>query len=144
MNTFEKIKKSWWVLFPLTFIFPGFGFIYIGLKASNKNWIIEGITYEIPWLFYFIACSMFPARIMVLYYIWLLLLAAFIALVRSIMVALKLIEVYEKNDTPQISATTVSSGSTTNANNKDNDSKWANCCGCLILIFIIFAIISIL
>ncbi|WP_405304070.1 hypothetical protein [Methanobrevibacter sp.] len=114
------------------------------MKASNKNWIIEGITYEMPWLFYFIACSMFPAEIMVRYYIWLLLLAAFIALVRSIMVALKLIEVYEKNNVPRVTATTTSGGSTTAENKKGSDSNWSNCCGCLIAIFIIFAIISIL
>ena len=138
MNTFEKIKESWWVLFPFTLIFPGFGFVYIGLKASNKNWIIEGITYEMPWLFYFIASAIFPSKVMVRYYIVLILLAAFIALIRSIMVAIKLIGVYEKNNTPQISTTADST------KGKDKDSNWPACCGCLIVIFIIFAIISIL
>ena len=47
MNTTDKIKKSWWVLFPFTFIFPGVGFIYIGMKFDNKKWILEGITYEV-------------------------------------------------------------------------------------------------
>lgn len=144
MNTFEKIKKSWWVLFPFTLIFPGFGFIYIGLKASNKNWIIEGITYEMPWLFYFIACSMFPAKVMVTYYIWLILLAAFIALVRSIMVAVKLIDVYEMNNVPKISTSTSSGTSTTASSKKDSDSNWPACCACIFLIFVIFAIISAL
>lgn len=144
MDTFEKIKKSWWVLFPFTLIFPGFGFIYIGMKASNKNWIIEGITYEMPWLFYFIACSMFPAKVMVTYYIWLILLAAFIALVRSIMVAVKLIDVYEMNNVPKISTSTSSGTSTTASNKKDSDSNWPACCACIFLIFVIFAIISAL
>ena len=143
MNIFEKIKKSWWVLFPFTFLFPGFGFIYIGLKASNKNWIIEGITYQIPWLFYLIASAMFTSGVMLPYYIWLLILAVFIALIRSIMVALKLMEVYEKNDVPQMSATT-SGNSAASSNIKDNDSNWPACCACLVFIFIIFAIISIL
>lgn len=144
MDTFEKIKKSWWVLFPFTLIFPGFGFIYIGMKASNKNWIIEGITYEMPWLFYFIACSMFPAKVMVTYYIWLILLAAFIALVRSIMVAVKLIDVYEMNNVPKISTSTSSGTSTTASSKKDSDSNWPACCACIFLIFVIFAIISAL
>ena len=148
MNTFEKIKKSWWVLFPFTFLFPGVGFIYIGIKASNRNWIIEGITYQMPWVFYLIASAMFSSKVMVEYYGWLLILAVLIALVRSIMVAIKLMGVYEKNDVKRISATTYSTpnsgGSTATSNKKDNDSKWPACCACLILIFIIFAIVSIL
>ena len=93
MDTFEKIKKSWWVLFPFTLIFSGFGFIYVGYKSSNKNWIFEGIAYEMPWLFYFISCALYSAEIMVGYYIWIILLAAAIALIRSIIVAVKLLDV---------------------------------------------------
>ena len=149
MNTSEKIKKSWWVLFPFTFLFPGFGFIYIGFKSSNKNWIIEGIAYQMPWLFYFIAVAMFSPDEMAMYYVWLLVLTVAIALIRSIIVAVKLIEVYDKNDTPKVTATTYStpnSGSSTagTSNKKNNDSNWPACCACLFLIFVIFAIISIL
>ena len=148
MDTFDKIKKSWWVLFPFTFLFPGVGFIYIGLKSSNKNWIIEGIAYQMPWLFYYIASAMFSFDEMAPYYVWLMILAVFIALIRSIIVALKLIEVYEKNDVPRVSATTYSTpnsgGSTASSNTGDKDSNWPGCCGCLILIFIIFAIASII
>ena len=62
MNTLEKIKRSWWVLFPFTVAFPGFGFIYIGMKSSNNNWILEGITYELPFFFYILASAAFPSK----------------------------------------------------------------------------------
>lgn len=146
METFEKIKKSWWVIFPFTLFLPGLGFIYIGMKSSNRNWIIEGITYQLPFFFYLLASAIYPSEIMIVYYIWLILLAAFIALVRSIMVAIKLFDVYEKEDRPRIAASTYTSqnsGSSDESKN-DNDFNWSNCCGCIILIFIIFAIISIL
>ena len=146
MDTFDKIKKSWWVLLPLTIAFPGFGFIYIGLKSSNRNWIIEGITYQLPFFFYFAASTIYPASIMITYYIWLILLAALIALIRSVMLALKLIEVYEMDERPKITISTnvASSPGSSAGNKKDKDFDWGNCCGCIILIFIIFAIISIL
>ena len=143
MDTFEKLKKSWWVLLPFTIALPGFGLIYIGLKASNKNWTIEGIAYQLPFFFYFAACSIYPASIMITYYIWLILLAALIALIRSVMVAIKLMEVYEREDRPKI--TSSNSSSPTNASaKKDKDSNWPACCACLVFIFIVFAIISIL
>lgn len=149
MDTIEKIKRSWWVLFPFTFLFPGVGFIYIGLKSTNKNWIIEGITYQMPWLFYFIASAMFSSEVMVKYYIWLIILAAGIALIRSIIVAIKLGGVYDRNNTPHVNATvysTPNSGKSTveSSHIKDRDSNWPACCACLFFIFMVFAIISIL
>ena len=146
MDTFEKIKKSWWVIFPFTLFLPGLGFIYIGLKSSNRNWTIEGITYQLPFFFYLLASAIYSSEIMINYYGWIMLLAALIALIRSIMVAIKLMDVYEKDDRPKIAAsnyTSPSSGSPT-APKKDRDFGWSECCGCIILIFIIFAIISIL
>lgn len=141
MDTIDKIKKSWWVIFPFTFIFPGVGFIYIGLKADNRNWILEGITYELPWFFYFLASAKFSSEVMAAYYVWIILLVMFIALVRSIMVAIKLLEVYEKEEPkPKVySATSTSSSS----NSKENDGL-KSCCVCIIFIFIVFAIMSIL
>lgn len=143
MNTFEKFIKSWWVLFPFTLFLPGFGFIYIGLKAANRNWILEGVTYQLPFFLYLAASAIYPSEIMIKYYIWLIFLSALIALIRSILVAIKLIELYEKDERPQI---TVSSPSTSadGSVKKDKDLKLPACCACVVFIFIIFAIISIL
>ncbi|WP_296803521.1 hypothetical protein [uncultured Methanobrevibacter sp.] len=140
MNTTDKIKKSWWVLFPFTFIFPGVGFIYIGMKFDNKKWILEGITYEVPWFFYLLSSSIYPSHVMLVYYVWILLLAAFIALVRSIMVAIKLVDVYEMGETPKVA----SSSSTSSIAKAREDSKIGACCVCIIFIFIIFAFVAIL
>ena len=123
MNTTDKIKKSWWVLFPFTFIFPGVGFIYIGMKFDNKKWILEGITYEVPWFFYLLSSSIYPSHVMLVYYVWILLLAAFIALVRSIMVAIKLVDVYEMGETPKVA----SSSSTSSIAKAREDSKIGAC-----------------
>lgn len=147
MDTSEKLKRSWWVLFPFTILLPGFGFIYIGLNASNRNWIIEGITYQLPFFFYLASCVIYPANIMITYYLWLILLAALIAFIRSVMLALKLVEVYEKENRPVIvSSTYTSSGSSGGSavSKKAKDFDWSSCCGCIILLFIVFAIISIL
>ena len=147
MDTVDKIKKSWWVIFPFTFLFPGVGFIYIGLKASNRNWILEGITYELPWFFYIMASFKFSSQTMVQYYGWIILLACFIALIRSIMVAIKLLDVYDNHQTVQISQVSTAPGSNGSSSHiekvKDN-SKLSACCACIIFIFIVFGIISIL
>lgn len=142
MDTIEKIKKSWWVLFPFTLFLPGFGFIYIGLKSENRNWIVEGITYELPFIFFLLTSAIYTITAMASYYILLMILASLIALLRSIMVAIKLLEVYDKEDSPRI--TQVSSSGSGETSIKDKDSNWPACCGCLILIFIIFVIITIL
>lgn len=139
MDTFEKITRSWWVAFPLTLFLPGLGFIYIGLKSDNRKWILEGITYELPTFFYFLASAVYSFDAMAPYYVVLILLAALIAFIRSIMVAIKLLEVYDNNDSPAV--TQVGTGGTIT---KDKDSKWTACCGCLFVMFIIFAVISIL
>ena len=133
MDTFEKIKRSWWVLFPFTLFLPGFGFIYIGLKSENRNWILEGITYELPFFFYLLTSAIYSFQAMLPYYIVLIILASLIALIRSIMVAIKLFDVI----------TQVGSSGSGKTSVKDRDSNWPICCGCLIVIFIIFAFISI-
>jgi hypothetical protein len=143
METSEKIKKSWWVIFPFTFLFPGLGFIYIGLKASNRNWILEGITYELPWFFYFLASAKFSFDVMSGYYVWIILLVVFIALIRSIMVAIKLLDVYEKGEPVAEVYSTPGSRSIPKPGS-DEDNNWKTCCACIVFIFIIFAIASIL
>ena len=142
METFEKIKKSWWVIFPFTFLFPGFGFIYIGLRASNRNWILEGITYELPWFFYFAAYAKFSSGAISTYYIWIIIFVMFVALIRSIMVAIKLLDVYEKGEpVAKVYSTPIGSKS---GSDDDDHSNLGTCCACIVFIFIIFAIISIL
>ena len=53
MDLTDKIKNSWWVILSFVMVLNGVGFIYIGSKHNNRNWIIEGIIYEVPWFFYF-------------------------------------------------------------------------------------------
>ena len=72
--------------------------------------------------------------------VWILLLAAFIALVRSIMVAIKLVDIYEMGETPKVA----SSSSTSSIAKAKEDSKIGACCVCIIFIFIIFAFVAIL
>lgn len=147
MDTFDKIKKSWWIVFPFTVAFSGLGFIYIGMKSSNRNWILEGITYELPFFLYLIASTIYSSQVMVVYFVWIFLLAAFIALIRSIMVAIKLFDVYEM-ETPRVSATPVSDSNNSRASSAVNKvkekSNFKECCCCVIVIFAIFALISIL
>ena len=143
MDTVEKIKKSWWVIFPFTYIFPGVGFIYIGLKASNRNWILEGITYELPWFFYLAFSPKYTSEILIPYFGLVILAACFVALVRSIMVAIKLLDVYEKDQSVKISQVSATPSSSRADKVKDKSSLGA-CCACLVFIFIVFAIMSIL
>ncbi|WP_295112361.1 hypothetical protein [uncultured Methanobrevibacter sp.] len=140
MNAIDKIKKSWWVIFPFTFLFPGMGLLYIGLKFNNRNWIVEGITYEVPWFFFFLSSAIYHSQVISSYYVWILILTAFIALVRSIMVAIKLAEVYDIGENS--TATHVSSGSP--ISKAKDDSKLGGCCICVIFIFIVFAFVAIL
>ena len=63
MNTLEKIKNSWWVILSFIMFLNGFGFIYIGTKHYNKNWILEGIIYELPWFIYFVIYANYGAPI---------------------------------------------------------------------------------
>lgn len=148
MDTFEKIKKSWWVLFPLTIVLPGFGFIYIGMKSSNKNWILEGITYELPFFFYILASTVFNPEIIARYYIWIIFIAVFVALIRSIMVAIKLFDIYDLDETPKVTTVPASNANDSKAskavNKVRNKSNFDECCCCVVAIFIIFAVITIL
>lgn len=130
-------------------IFPGFGFIYIGLKSSNRNWILEGVTYELPFFFYLLAAMVFPVDIIFRYYFLIIILAVLIALLRSIMVAIKLFDVYDLDETPIVTKVSASDNSSSRVSNtvskvKDKDSHLSECCCCVIVIFIVFALISIL
>ena len=145
MNAFEKIKRSWWVIISFFLFLNGFGFVYIGFKHSNRNWVLEGITYEIPWLMYFIVygafhvdkVSMSNPTAMILSFALILML---VSIVRSICVAIKLADVYEYNEKYTIKQTNLNP-STTGQNNQDSSTKFA-CCICALCIFFIVVIIS--
>lgn len=79
----NKIIKSLWVLFAFIPLLNGLGFAYIGAKKSNRNWILEGLIYEIPWILSFVFAD-FDTVMTALVYIGLILML--ISIIRSIMV----------------------------------------------------------
>ena len=142
MNAFEKIKKSWWVILSVIPFLNGFGFIYIGFKHNNKNWILEGVSYEFPWFFYFIVYAIHgqsvPSTMMIAFALILLL----VGIIRSIWVAVKLADVYDNSEKYTIKSTVLATPVNKGENKKD--SSLPGCCFCIIVLFIIFAIITIL
>lgn len=138
MNLTEKIKNSWWVVLSFIPIINGLGFLYIGFRHDNKNWVLEGITYEFPWFFYFIVFAMYgpsiPATLTVTFAVILML----ICLIRSVWVAVKLSDVYDNNEKYTIKQTNLNQ----TAKPKDkNTSSALGCCFCIVCIFIIAMII---
>lgn len=141
MNTIDKIKESWWVILSFILFLNGVGFIYLGFKRNNRNWVLEGIMYEIPWFVYFIYFSVYgapkgfvsnPTSAIMLFALLLML----VSIVRSIWVAVKLLDVYDLEEKPP-KITTVS-------NNSNDDNGKLTCCICIIFLFIIFAFMAIL
>ncbi|MBQ9160100.1 MAG: hypothetical protein IJ122_02095 [Methanobrevibacter sp.] len=143
MNTIEKIKRSWWVIFSIILFLNGFGFIYIGLKHNNKNWILEGLTYEFPWFFYFVVYAIYGAGTPSTLMIALALIIQLIGIIRSIWVAVKLADVYDNTDKYTIQSTVMAAPVNSTAD-KNNSSTTAACCFCIIVIFIVFALFAIL
>lgn len=137
MNALEKIKRSWWVLFSVLIIFNGFGFIYIGAIHNNKNWVLEGVIYEIPWVFGIIF-SDFDALIDV--YVAIAVILMFVSIVRSVWVAIKLGDVYDNEDKYAIQ-TTVLNNPNVAQDNSDFPTTLA-CASCLVLIFVAYAILA--
>lgn len=143
MNTLEKIKRSWWVILSFIMFLNGFGFIYIGSKHNNKNWILEGIMYELPWFLYFVVYGIYgvPNGFNVTAtFIALSVILMFISIIRSVWVAVKLADVYENEEKYTIQTTVL----TKQTQKKEDDSKSTmGCCLCIIIIFIIFMIIAL-
>lgn len=141
MNLVDKIKNSWWVILSFLILLNGLGFLYIGFKHNNKNWVLEGITYEVPWFFYFIIFSIYgisiPSTVIIAFALVLML----VSVIRSVWVAVKLADVYDNNEKYTIKQTSLDSH--LNSQN-DNDSFNMGCCFCLVCIFVIFALIVIL
>lgn len=145
MNTVDKIKKSWWVLLSFIFFLNGFGFIYIALRHNNKNWLFEGIMYELPWIFYFILYPVMgvPAGSDLLNKeIAFALLLMLISIIRSIWVAIKLCDVYVDDEKPKVQY--VPSNPQTKPKNEGKLSEAGGCCICVFFILFMFAIIAIL
>ena len=140
MNILEKIKSSWWVVLSFIIFLNGLGFLYIGFRHNNRNWILEGITYEFPWVFYFIVFANYglsiPSTLVITFAVILML----VSIIRSVWVAIKLADVYDNNEKYTIKQTNLNN-STKHQENKDSH---LGCCFCLLCIFIIFAIIIIL
>lgn len=42
-----KLVNLFWVLFSFIFLLNGIGIIYAGWKSDNRNWLMEGIVYQI-------------------------------------------------------------------------------------------------
>lgn len=142
MSILEKIKRSWWVILSFIMFLNGFGFIYIGLKHNNKNWVLEGITYEIPWFFYFIVfATCGNPSIAVTAIISFALILLLVSIIRSIWVAVKLADVYDNTQKYTIQQTALNSHKQVQTD--DNNSSKMGCCLCIICLFILFAIISI-
>ncbi len=143
MNTIEKIKRSWWVILSFIMFLNGFGFIYIGTKHNNKNWILEGVMYELPWFLYFVIYGMYgtPKGLNVTAtFILIAVVLLFISIIRSVWVAVKLADVYDNEEKYTIQSTVL----TKQTHKKNDDSKsTAGCCLCLIVIFILFLIIAL-
>jgi hypothetical protein len=138
MNLAEKIKNSWWVILSFIIFFNGLGFIYIGFKHNNRNWILEGITYEFPWFFYIIIFAVYgisiPSTLIITFAVILML----ISIIRSVWVAIKLADVYDNHEKYTIRQTNLNRSPNTQSK---KGSANIGCCLCLICIFIVFAVI---
>lgn len=138
MKLSEKIKNSWWVILSFIPFINGLGFLYIGFRHDNKNWVIEGITYEFPWFFYFIVFAFYgrsiPSTLIVTFAVILML----VCLIRSVWVAVKLSDVYENNEKYTIKQTNLNQKA--NTSNKNGLSTFG-CCVCIVCIFIIAMIV---
>ena len=145
MDIFDKIKKSWWVILSFIMFLNGFGFIYIAVKYNNRNWLLEGVMYELPWFLYFIMFAMYGGpRYGILNPTLLILLLAmllyFVSIIRSVWLAVKLWDVYENEEKYTISSTSLKKDNNNESGSFNNNIL---CCVFLIVIFIIFAAVAL-
>ena len=138
MRLTEKIRNSWWAILSFVMFLNGLGFICIGFKHDNKNWVLEGIAYEFPWFFYFVVYANYGPGVQSTSMIAIAVLLMLVSIIRSIWLAIKLVDVYENNEKYTIKQTNLNQ-ETKNKNQNSNSSL--ACCLCLLCIFIIFAII---
>ena len=141
MELTEKIKRLWWVILSFIFFLNGFGFIYIGLKHNSQNWVLEGITYEVPWFFYFIIYGMYgypsdPTSNIIIICLLLML----VGIVRALWVAIKLADVYDNNEKYTIQQTALNSHK--QVQNNSSDAPTLACCLLIIGLLAVYALIS--
>ena len=53
-SAFSTLEKTFLILLSLFPFLNGMTFVYMGSKESNRNWIIEGLVYELPWFLQFL------------------------------------------------------------------------------------------
>lgn len=139
MNALEKIKRSWWVIFSVIILFNGLGFIYIGAIHDNRNWIFEGIIYELPWVFGIIFADIDPVLSV---YVAIAMILMLVSIVRSVWVAIKLADVYDNQEKYAVQSATVN-----NSGNLQENSDFPTtiaCVSCLLLIFVAYTILALM
>lgn len=139
MNALEKIKRSWWVIFSAIIFLNGIGFLYIGFKNGNKNWVLEGIIYEIPWVFGIIFAD-FDSLATV--YVAICMILMLVSIVRSVWVAIKLADVYDNEEKYAIQSTQFANSSSNQNNN--NFPTVIACLSCLILVFLAYTLLVLI
>ena len=138
MNVLDKIKRSWWVIFSAIIILNGIGFLYIGFKNNNRNWVLEGIIYEIPWVFGIIFAD-FDSLATV--YVAICMILMLVSIVRSVWVAIKLADVYDNEDKYAIQSAQFANSS---PNQNNNFPMVIACVSCLILVFLAYALLVLI
>lgn len=53
-STFKRIINNLWILVAFIPLVNGMGIVYVGAKTSNRQWIEEGLIYEIPGILMFL------------------------------------------------------------------------------------------
>lgn len=138
MNAIDKILRSWWVILSAVMFLNGFGFIYIGFKNNNKNWIIEGVIYEIPWIFGVAFVYLKPLSSI---YIIICIICIMVSIVRSVWVAIKLCDVYDNEEKYRVQTTVVNNS---NIASQSNDFPCGiACCAAVFLIFFAYGLLSL-
>ena len=139
MNIVEKIKKSWWVIISIIPFLNGFGFVYIGLKNNNRYWVLEGVMYEVPWLFSIILADNGTILDVMTGIASIVML---VSIIRSIWLAIKLADVYDNEDKYTVRPTVMNNHN--NPQQKGNSSSGLICCLCIIVIFVAFGLVAII
>ncbi|MEL7671506.1 helix-hairpin-helix domain-containing protein [Methanobacterium sp.] len=44
--------NSWWLILPFTIYLNWLAFLYVGVTAKHRKWILYGVLYAIPFIFY--------------------------------------------------------------------------------------------
>ena len=138
MNALEKVKRSWWVIFSAIIFFNGIGFLYIGFKNDNRNWVLEGIIYEIPWVFGIIFADL---ESVVTVYVAICMILMLVSIVRSVWVAIKLADVYDNEEKYTIQSTQFTNSS---PNQNNNFPVVTACVTCLILVFLAYTLLVLI